>query len=680
MSERYELAAGRISEISREVNTEDAFGRYFFDVAEYMLMVIETAELARDGILARSSGRSKQVWNKRLYAELTDRYEESFLNPTYAVKELGEYGQILSAIYAECRSMIAYAYECDEDSLLKSMELFLEVYSMFAMAADENTKPDVKYVKEAYASYAYDYLSEDMEKSVRDLYTANNGLAGKILAEADLSSTDYLYDYGEYITDNEIRMVQFMATLSDEEIERMARTYTEGYRLGFVATNKDLTIKETVEIRYFIGLERVVRRAVEMFDELGLKSAVRRCSPSFVLGRRLDKIGYFSSIANKQFECDHEYDKVLYFDKKFMERKLEAYHNALERYKTEAGCFGGPAVIECFGEDPFGPETKPEVLKPDADTQKLLTEYNVRATNLINQYVKGEERSFTIIAFPTPAIGDKFEDIFRETIRINTLDYVMYRDIQQKIIDTLDKAQYVRVEGKDGNKTDLSVALWELKNPAKETIFENCVADVNIPVGEVFTSPKLEGTSGLLHVKNVYLNGLPYKNLELTLEDGKIAKYTCDNYDKEEDNTSYIKEHLLFQHETLPIGEFAIGTNTTAYMVTKKYGLESIMPILIAEKTGPHFAMGDTCYSHEEDMVTYNPDGKAIVARENSVSALRHTEPLKAYFGCHTDITIPYDELGRLYGVCADGQVLDIIRDGRFVLEGTEALNEPFDE
>ena len=42
-------------------------------------------------------------------------------------------------------------------------------------------------------------------------------------------------------------------------------------------------------------------------------------------------------------------------------------------------------------------------------------------------------------------------------------------------------------------ETDLTVALHPLKDPAKETLFENCVADVNIPVGEVFTSPQLAG-------------------------------------------------------------------------------------------------------------------------------------------------------------------------------------------
>ncbi|MBR5359600.1 MAG: leucyl aminopeptidase, partial [Lachnospiraceae bacterium] len=107
--------------------------------------------------------------------------------------------------------------------------------------------------------------------------------------------------------------------------------------------------------------------------------------------------------------------------------------------------------------------------------------------------------------------------------------------------------------------------------------------------------------------------------------------------------------------------------------------LESVMPILIAEKTGPHFALGDTCYSHEEDMVTYNPDGKAIVARENSISAQRNDKPTEAYFGCHTDITIEYDELERLYGVSAAGEEIDIIRDGRFVLKGTEELNKELD-
>ena len=134
------------------------------------------------------------------------------------------------------------------------------------------------------------------------------------------------------------------------------------------------------------------------------------------------------------------------------------------------------------------------------------------------------------------------------------------------------------------------------------------------------------------------------------------------------------------------MGEFAIGTNTTAYRMAREFDIADKLPILIAEKTGPHFAVGDTCFSHEEDNITYNPDGKAIVARENAVSALRKVPEeqgggmAKAYFNCHTDITIPYDELDKITAICKDGSEVDLISDGRFVLPGTEELNRPLDK
>jgi phosphoribosylaminoimidazole carboxylase PurE protein len=252
--------------------------------------------------------------------------------------------------------------------------------------------------------------------------------------------------------------------------------------------------------------------------------------------------------------------------------------------------------------------------------------------------------------------------------------------MQQKLIDVLDTADRVHIVGTNGNRTDLYVKIYDLADPAKETAFENCVADVNIPVGEVFTSPVLAGTTGKLHVSQVYLNELNYKNLEIDFEDGMIAHYTCTNFDDEAENKKYIEDNVLMHHETLPMGEFAIGTNTTAFRMARVFDIADKMPILIAEKTGPHFAVGDTCYTYDEDNMTYNPDGKAIVARDNAVSALRKTDISKAYFNCHTDITIPYDELGAITVIRKDGSMQDIIRDGRFVVPGTEELNKPLEQ
>ena len=335
--------------------------------------------------------------------------------------------------------------------------------------------------------------------------------------------------------------------------------------------------------------------------------------------------------------------------------------------------------MEIFGEEPFVPESKENVYTLNEKQQALAVSYANASGEITNTYIKGEERSFTIIAFPIPDIGPNFPEIFKEVIKINTLDYTLYQNIQQKIIEALDQGECVHISGRGENKTDLTVALHPIDDITKETKFENCVADVNIPVGEVFTSPQLKGTNGLLHVTKVYLNELCYHNLEVEFTDGMISDYRCSNFEKEEENLKYIKENVLFNHESLPMGEFAIGTNTTAYMVGKKYDINDRLPILIAEKTGPHFAVGDTCYSWAEDTKVYNSDGREIIPRDNEVSILRKEDVSKAYFNCHTDITIPYDELGEISVKCRDGRTITIILDGRFVLPGCEELNKPFD-
>ena len=378
-------------------------------------------------------------------------------------------------------------------------------------------------------------------------------------------------------------------------------------------------------------------------------------------------------------EYDHRFDNALYLDKALAERKLSVIKTAYETYKDLAGVFAGPAVMETFGENPFEPQAREEcpVL---SDKQKELSVYlDNEAARITNQYIKGEERSFTIIAYPVPEIGEHFPEIFAQTVKINTLDYELYKEIQQKIIDVLDMAEYVEVKGRKGNTTDIRVSIMPIGNPEKETVFENCVADVNIPLGEVFTSPVLKGTCGRLNVSRVYLNDICFDNLTMEFKDGMISGYSCNNFQDEAQNRALIKQTILFEHETLPMGEFAIGTNTTAYVMANKYNIVYKLPILIVEKMGPHFAVGDTCYSWSEDTKVYNPDGKEIISRDNEVSLLRKEDVGKAYFNCHTDITIPYEEIGAVTAVWRDGSRHDIIINGRFVLEGTEELNRAFE-
>lgn len=675
MLERFMLMKERVLEIQEEELVNDPYRDFFRRTAAFITQMLQVYDKLQAGWLDTASLEELEANNQAMYQDiLPQNYEKSYGNPSYAQAMLGEeMGQLLSFLYTEIRGMIVFVYENRLFDMTVAMELFIQIYNLF-----EEETVSAKDVQDAIYWYVSDYSDEMVGHRVREGVDPELNFATNIICGNNLADVRYLYKFGEYVTENEIRMAKFLSDMPQEKLESMARTYTEGYRRGFLAANIDLSKKKTVNIRFQLGFEPMVKAAISQFAKMGLAPVMYRSAVHTVNKRQHMRIGYYGAVPNPQFDYDHKDDQALYLDHEFVQRKLRVLQVAYEQVKTLAGEHAGPAVIETFGETPFAPVKNPKACALSPHQQKLQVSYDNESGQIVNRYIKGDERSFTIIAYPVAEIGPKFEEIFQETVKINTLDNEQYQKIQQSVIDALDQGVRVHIEGMNGNDTNLTVCLQELKNPEKETNFENCVADVNIPVGEVFTSPKLTGTNGILAVSKVFLRGLEYQNLHIRFQDGMIADYTCSNFESQEDSKNFIKENLLYHHDTLPLGEFAIGTNTTAYVMAKKYNIGHLLPILIAEKTGPHFAVGDTCYSWSEDTATFNPDGKEITAKDNEVSILRKEDLSKAYFGCHTDITIPYDELGAIWVETRDGERISIIENGKFVLKGTEALNEAF--
>lgn len=675
MLERFMLMKERVLEIQAEELVKDPYRDFFRRTAAFITQMLQVYDKIQAGWLDTATLEELEANNQAMYQDiLPQNYEKSYGNPSYAQAMLGEeMGQLLSFLYTEIRGMIVFVYENRLFDMTVAMELFIQIYNLF-----EEETVSAKDVQDAIYWYVSDYSDEMVGHRVREGVDPELNFAANIICGSDLADLRYLYKFGEYVTENEIRMAKFLSDMPQEKLDAMARTYTEGYRRGFLAANIDLSRKKTVNIRFQLGFEPMVKAAISQFARMGLAPVMYRSAVHTVNKRQHMRIGYYGAVPNPQFDYDHKDDQALYLDHEFVQRKLRVLQVAYEQVKTLAGEHAGPAVIETFGETPFAPVKNPKACVLSPHQQKLQVSYDNESGQIVNRYIKGDERSFTIIAYPVAEIGPKFEEIFQETVKINTLNNEQYQKIQQSVIDALDQGVRVHIEGMNGNDTNLTVCLQELKNPEKETNFENCVADVNIPVGEVFTSPKLTGTNGILAVSKVFLRGLEYQNLHIRFQDGMIADYTCSNFESQEDSKNFIKENLLYHHDTLPLGEFAIGTNTTAYVMAKKYNIGHLLPILIAEKTGPHFAVGDTCYSWSEDTPTFNPDGKEITAKDNEVSVLRKEDLSKAYFGCHTDITIPYDELGAIWVETKEGQRISIIENGKFVLKGTEALNEAF--
>ena len=466
LKERYDLAKDRIVEICTETTVKPDFLDFFQNMAAFLEKTAVILERDEEKL----SIEELQKENTELYKELfPQNYTHCYGNPAYAEEKLGEYGRAFTFLYAELRGAIAYAYEKKIWDHTVTAELFLEVYAAF----ENGELPSVKNVEDMLRSYVNDYCQDMMEQRIAEAVDPQLDFAVRIVMDSDLSDLRYLYRYGEYVSTNETGVAEFMNSLSQDEIDSMARTYTEGYRIGFINGRKDITKKKTVNIRYNLGFERMVRAAILQFREMGLEPVIYRHATHAVNKRGNAWIGFVGGNANPQYEYDHRQDQALFMDSDYVQRKLRSMQNAYEKYKDLAAVHGGPACIETFGEEPFAPVSTEGAWALNEAQQKMQVELDNESGQIVNCYIRGDERSFTIIAYPVPEIGNDFPKIFAEIVKINTLDYKQYERIQQTIIETLDTCQWVEIKGKEDNETDLIIHLHELEDVRKQTNFEN---------------------------------------------------------------------------------------------------------------------------------------------------------------------------------------------------------------
>ena len=170
--------------------------------------------------------------------------------------------------------MIPAAFEGDLEDIASLCELFIEVYNCF----EEDELPTYRQIQQIVYWHVSDYADLLVEKRLRSSVDPSVDFAARIVMESDLSDLRYLYKYGEYVSENELQTAAFLNSLPQAEIDRMASVYTEGYRIGFILGKKDLSKKKTVNIRYRLGFERMIRSAIENFAQMGLKPVIYRAA------------------------------------------------------------------------------------------------------------------------------------------------------------------------------------------------------------------------------------------------------------------------------------------------------------------------------------------------------------------------------------------------------------------
>ena len=650
-----------------EIRENDSLSIFLTDLSKKVLSgtnyIISIEKLADE--TEENANATYNACNEFFYELQTKNYESSWANTAFAAEKLPEkLASLLSALYYEAFQLP----QLFRTGRLNEFDNYLQLVSDLVLKRKElnlvsDSPAAYSSLMEIYRNYKITNLPYIAESDILKLYGIDDAPIEKVIHGKTPSSENFLYSYGIEVGPLDTEYFNYIV-MQENSLAVQADIFVKSFKEGLIRNATKAGSRNAIRLGYSMGQEPFVTAIKKKLENEGYKGYG----------------SYFYRIPeNRQAAFDHKFDEALIFDSAYKNLQIKYISEAMEKHKEKLNSYLGIMLVESFGEEPFSPVSKASNLKMNRTQNELKQKLTNERMNLKEKYLPSEETSFCILGLPTSHAGKKLPEIFEATCRINAMANEEYEPVQQLVVDAADKGEYIIVQGRGLNKTDIKIALPKIPEPKTQSNFVNCVAEVNVPLGEVFTTPKLEGTNGLLHLPDIYLDGFQYFNLRLYFKDGMISDYGCTNFDTVTENNNFVKENLLYPYDTLPMGEFAIGTNTLAYVLAQKLNITKILPVLIVEKMGPHFAIGDTCFSHVEDVPFYNfIDGKEVIARDNEFCQKRNLDISDGYTSVHTDITIPYDEIGLIAAVTPEGKTLKIIEDGRFVLAGTKLLNEPF--
>ncbi|MGG3887791.1 aminopeptidase [Metabacillus fastidiosus] len=223
----------------------------------------------------------------------------------------------------------------------------------------------------------------------------------------------------------------------------------------------------------------------------------------------------------------------------------------------------------------------------DVSDEKMKL-YNKIYNHKVHSNIRVKHTKWVVLRYPNPSMAqlskmstEAFEDFY---FNVCTMDYQKMSKAMDPLVELMNRTDKVRITGKD---TDLTFSIKNI--PAIK-----CDGIMNIPDGEIYTSPVLESVNGVIsyNTPSPY-NGFIFENVKLRFENGKIIEATANDSER-------INKIFNTDEGARYVGEFAIGVNP---YIGKEFG-----DILFDEKIfgSLHFTPGQ-CYDE-----AYNGNHSAI--------------------------------------------------------------------
>lgn len=160
------------------------------------------------------------------------------------------------------------------------------------------------------------------------------------------------------------------------------------------------------------------------------------------------------------------------------------------------------------------------------------------------------KQKWVVIRWPSPSMAQQagmsteaFENFYFD---VCTLDYAKMAKAEEPLKERFERTDRVRIVGPSDTNIEFSI---------KGMPAVPCVAERNVPDGELFTAPVKDSVNGVIHYNVPTIGqGKPFDDIRLVLKDGKIVEATSSD-------TKSLNDILDTDEGARYIGEFALGFN-----------------------------------------------------------------------------------------------------------------------
>lgn len=530
--------------------------------------------------------------------------------------------------------------------LAKKLELYFEMRRqlMHGQVRAEN-------LRQALHEASLSVLPQLVELCVHEMYDPNDREIGTILAGQDLSDPDYLYEYGLPVTEEVLFYQRFFSSLDEESVRQLSRRAAQSVRSNLLIDKFADGPRTCCVIKVPMGCERLAKALKDSLSDTGLDTA-------------LVKIG--SPLEGTRYWQDH----LLVPARILGDEDMEAFTSACTKAAADCSAMlkglAGRVTFELNDSMAKTPRKNSQRLRGRDQRIGLRCDYMRRVfEDSILSAGQLYKTSDMTVYIPSCSKEDLTGDAGRELSYAERFTQMIDlqlapEEVPQRpltaITDAMDYGEFLYLKGRSGNETDLTIGLPVSENQRAESNMLIFRGKGTLPDALVGTVPAMPGTNGILHVRSAVVQGQPVTDLKIVFQDGVInsASYVG------QDGKTY--EADLSNRVGLSISRLRMGLNFSIEE-TLLSGLTISVPTKIQEQT---------CLS-----VTYG-----IRPSENTLG-IEYYEPLtrkhvKIYTPtayAETTVSIPYEELSRMSVIHQNGSSVDILREGMFVLIGTDHLN-----